>query len=367
MSLSLLTRHDVERWLPDPVSSKSGGFIAKLFLTIHRSMSCLPKGPLYTKSGTTRNSRNELERFFLWGQGLSVLDGDLDDSLAHAKELHDEVLTLLLRLGTSVLQCLSRDSGVPLKEVGEQCDDLKRLLDAAESLLHDEDDDLIETPDEDAFSISDTSDYGAAEILDEIAVYIDCLLDLCSVLEQPALDVHLEQEETEAPSKQEQFDVSSEEALIYCRRLRDRFEELPKYLVERLAETNVLRSARLRQKRARAQKLGEPEADNITESLFSNTDPRVVTDTTKSSVPPSSIFSIGSRKQSWSMSPVDFPDNESEGTFATFSTAASAISQGRPRVPPKPEARDGVIECPICLDALLPSDAKDGVTKMDWR
>src|SRR5277367_3823672 len=302
MSLSFLSRQDVESWVPEPAPSKGAGFVAKLFTTINRAMASLTSVLSMTKDEAHQRCRNEFERFFLWGQGLSIVDGDLDEVLVHSKELHFRVLSLLLRLGTAVLQGLSRDPVPSSQVLTEQCDDLRTLLDTTETMLQEPE------PHESARpytpSESDASEYEVREILEEISIYVDCLLDLSPSLDNPALDIQVEGSDEPPTQAKESFTVSSEEALVYCRRIRDRFEVLPKYLVERLAEANVLRAAALREMRSRPTKHEAPISDDITESLFSTTDHRV-TETTKSTVPSSSVFS----------SVMEFDDNASKATF----------------------------------------------------
>jgi hypothetical protein len=72
-------------------------------------------------------------------------------------------------------------------------------------------------------SESDTSEYEATEILEEISIYVDCL-DLSPSLDNPALDIQVEGSDEPLTQVKESFTVSSEEALIYCRKIRDRFE-----------------------------------------------------------------------------------------------------------------------------------------------
>ncbi len=285
------------------------------------------------------------------------MDGDLDEVLAHSKELNFRVLSLLLRLGTVVLQGLSRDSVPSSQVLTEQRDDLRTLLDTTETLLQEPE------PDESARpytpSESDASEYEAMEILEEISIYVDCLLDLSPSLDNPAFDIQAETSDEPPTQSKESYTVSSEEALIYCRKIRDRFEVLPKYLVERLAEANVLRAIALREMRSQPTKHDAPINDNITESLFSTTDHRV-TETTKSTGPSSSVFS----KVSFSghVPVLEFDDNASEVTFASFSTAASAISLGRPRVPPIPEIQGDGFNCPICFSCV--TNVK---TRKEWK
>ena len=357
MSLSFLSRQDVESWVPEPAPSKGGaGFVARLFTTINRAMASLTSVLSMTKDEAHQRCRNEFERFFLWGQGLSIVDGDLDEVLAHSKELHFRVLSLLLLLGTVVLQGLSQDPVPSSQVLTEQCDDLRTFLGTAETMLQEPE------PDESARpytpSESDASEYEATEILEEISIYVDCLLDLSPSLDNPALDIQVEASDEPPTQAKESFTVSSEEALIYCRKMRDRFEVLPKYLVECLAEANILRAAALREMQSRPTKHEAPISDDITESLFSTTDHRV-TETTKSTVP-SSRWSKASF--SGHVPVLEFDDNASEATFASFSTSASAISLGRPRVPPMPEIQGDWFNCPICFSRI--TNLK---TRKEWK
>lgn len=98
------------------------------------------------------------------------------------------------------------------------------------------------------------------------------------------------------------------------------------------------------------------------ESLFSTID-RGVTDTTKSTVPSSSVFSSlmkGPTRRSTAIT--HFSDSASKATFASFSTAQSAINQGRPRVPPMPEFEGDGFNCPICYERAV-----DVVSRKAWK
>jgi len=347
MSYSFLTRQDVESWVPEPAPSKGGsGLVAKLFVTICQAISSLTKMVSRAEAGVYQRCRNEFERLFLWGQGLSVADGDLDEKLASSKELHFGVLSLLLRLGTVTLQCLSRDAAPLSSSLAAQCEDLQSLLNTTEGLLQETEPGPGEADRPHTPTGSDVSDYDMVDLIEEISIYVDCLLDLSPSLDNPARDLPTEDLQETSTSPMETFDVSSEEALIYCRRIRDRFKALPKYLVERLAEANTVRAAALRERRSRPTKSDAftDDMEDITESLFSTTD-RGVTKTTKSTI----ISTIQSSSM-WSRTksfPVD--DAMSEATFASFSTTASVLGMGRPRVPPMPETQDGKVHCPLCL------------------
>lgn len=357
MSLPFLSRQDVESWVPEPaLSNRGAGFVAKLFTTINRAMASLSSVLSMTNDEVHQRCRNEFERFFLWGQGLSIVEGDLDEVLAHSKELRFQVLSLLLRLGTAVLQGLSGYLVSSSQVLIEQYDDLRTLLDTTESMLQEPE--LDESVEPYPLSESDASEYETIEILEEISIYVDCLLDLSPSLDNPAIDIQVERSDEPPTLAKESFTVSSEKALIYCRKIRDRFEALPKYLVERLAEANVLRATAIREMRSQPTKLEAPISDNITESLFSTTDHRI-TETTKSTVL-SSIFSKTSFSEHVPV--LEFDDNVSEITFASFSTAASAISLGHPRVPPMPKIQENGFNCPICFSFV--TNVK---TRKEWK
>lgn len=351
MSTSFLSRQDVESWLPEPTSSKNPGFVAKLFATIKAAFASLAALLSRTSvDGGHQRCQNELERFFLWGQGLSVVDGQLDEILAHSEELHFRVLSLLLRLGTVILDSLSGDQSPQSMVLSEQCDDLRILLDTTQAKLQESEPELIRS---DTLSVSDTSEYGLEDILEDITTYVDCLLDLAPSLDNPALDMPVEN--LDRSSTKETFAVSSEEAAIYCRRIRDRFISLPKYIVERLAEANVIRAAVLWSARSRNE-FSATAADAKSfpsESLFSTID-RGVTNTTKSTAPSSSVFSSLLKQVTRRPTAISqFSDNASKTTFASFSTAQSAINQGRLRVPPIPELEGDSFVCPICYKRVI--------------
>ncbi|RTE80655.1 hypothetical protein BHE90_004858 [Fusarium euwallaceae] len=280
MSSPFLSRQDIESWVPDAAASKSSvGFVAKLSTSIGRAMASLRKSLFELQDEACRASQDELDRFLLWCQGVGVADGHLDDILSQSNELHRQVLSLLLRLGSSVLQVISQILGQPSRLQLDDCDHLKALLNVVETMLRESDSDEHERPD--TPSGSDSSDYGLVETMEEISAYVDCLLDLAPALDNPVLDIQANDAEKPRSRANESFTTSCEEALVYCRKIRDSFDTLPKYLVERLAEANVVRAAKIREIQYQATEKGTPANDGITESLFSDKHPQI-TDTTKS-------------------------------------------------------------------------------------
>ena len=185
--------------------------------------------------------------------------------------------------------------------------------------------------------------FNIEDVVDDLADYVDCLMDLSQCLEHPALDFD---ETRHLPP--EVFNASSPQALLFCRRIRDRFPVLPLFLVERLGEANSIRSNRVREAQLRIPSGKEGDVgDDITETLFSDSMPKN-TDTTKSTFQSDSIF--------------DRP--MSVATFATTATTWSAIEQGRLRVPPLPkeaETDDGFL-CIACAKRL--TDVKN---RTNWK
>ncbi|KAM6528939.1 Serine/threonine-protein phosphatase PP1-gamma catalytic subunit [Fusarium falciforme] len=370
MSTPFLSRQDIESWVPEVVTSKgTAGFVAKLSTVISKAIASLRAILTGLQDEASRTCQNELERFLLWCQGLGVADGRLDEVLSRSKELHRQVLSLLLRLGTALLQAMSQVPGLPSQFQLDDCDHLRTMLDVVDTMLEDTDSDRhvrAATP-----SGSETSDHGLMDIMEEISVYIDCLLDLAPALDNPAFDILPDDPEEPLSGVKESFTTSCEEALIYCRKIRDRFDALPKYLVERLAEANVVRASRIREMQCQARDKETAANDGITESLFSGKRPPV-TETTKSSAAGPSVFSsVLASSSKWStqsasagrhVSLADFDDNISEATFASFSTTASSIAMGRPRMPPMPDMQDDGFDCTVCLLHLT-----DVTTRKKWK
>ena len=227
----------------------------------------------------------------------------------------------------------------------------------------------------------DESDFEAStieehfeEIVDDLATYVDCLMDLAPALENPASDYDNQPRQTR---QIESFDVSTALAANYCRKIRDRFTNLDIRLVEILGEANALRKQRIQQRPQVVQEIDkedndvdmDPTGDLQSEPMFSDEGPRfsVTTGSTFPSTQPlESIFDrpLPRRiKSSDSMSGGLTPerpttsdgDTASQATFASFSTTSSTKSQGRPRVPPLPvkAGSNNHFTCVACGQELL--------------
>ena len=203
-------------------------------------------------------------------------------------------------------------------------------------------------PENEPFSDSEISEEDFSELLDDVALYTDCLMDLTPALENPAPDILINDKEA-IPF--ESFKASSELAFSFCRRIRDQFPMLDVKLVERLAEANSRRSQRIQARVRDAPKSSNLRKDTVSaassEPAFSETGPDYSV-TTKSSFTPGSLFDEEPPTQKQA---TDWDDNASQTTFASFSTSFSVEDQfGRPKVPPLPEgaAKGRPFECIAC-------------------
>lgn len=193
------------------------------------------------------------------------------------------------------------------------------------------------------------------EILDDLATFVDCLMDLTPALEHPATDQDFQSRQTRPT---ESFNVSSALAANYCRKIRDRFADLDVKLLERLGEANALRTQRIQQRLRPSIEVVKEElgldVDPESEPMFSETGYKF-TETTKSTYqatrPSESIFDRPVRN----MEDVGIADILSQATFASFSTTSSSKGQGRPRVPPLPVEAGSreTFRCVACGNELL--------------
>ncbi|KAH8683773.1 hypothetical protein BGZ61DRAFT_480797 [Ilyonectria robusta] len=400
---------DVHSWLSEPgdyacslgIVGSFYGAIFDLFGKLVKAVQLCEKSRNLA-SETARPYSHELRRLYLWGDGFSVEEGHLDEILTNASELRHNVLSLLFQLSRVLSSEFDRVVGLDksqLQGLSEDMADLGRMQEQVGLTLQDSSaTQMNPSADWDSVSDSRSSDTGQ-ENLEDISTYIDCLMDLSQAVEHPAMDLFDDPDE-ESQQEAELFDVSTPQALSYCRKIRDRFPNLPRYLVERLGELNAERALCI--SRAEAARDLEPGTVRIsdkaeggldnksitnppTESLFSSTNPRL-TETTKSTMPTESSLSASpyhpegvkghlapsaaamiARSKKPAMKPLlslDFDDTASVATFASYSTTASALSQGRPRIPPLPEAAEtsGTFDCPACWRGL-----RGPMTRTQWK
>ncbi|KAH6842692.1 hypothetical protein B0I37DRAFT_448126 [Chaetomium sp. MPI-CAGE-AT-0009] len=398
------TRHlDVQSWLPEPSDVSSLGLagslceaILNLFIPLTRHI--IREARVLDPESSLSSFSREVERFFLWCQGFSAGNGHLDDILSKSQELRFCILTALYGLGSSirdgVARFLSEESWAK-----DPARDLQGLLEQTVIALGLSELEALEDEGEEGDVDESAADLSADEMeVDDftsvITTYIDCLMDSSTALQSPVVDIDLSGA-AQTHLSLETFEVSSPQASAFCRKIRDRFPKLAKWLVERLGEGNACRASILKDLRAdrleivvanpEAAKDGAESDDSITpsEALFSDSQPKV-TDTTRSTFQSDSIFDR-SQAGSSSMAPPTHPvprspkrvvnldpgdDVSSMGSadvsFATFSSfsTVSALKGGRPRVPPLPDEANqgGPFVCYICNQSMA-----EGLTRSTWK
>lgn len=188
---------DAQR-LPEPSLISLHGLAGDLFKAILGLYIVITQQASQTKH--SRRLHSELERFFLWGEGLSVSDGQLDDTLSKYPELRHTVLSTLYELGKVIKDDLLRVIGgtTHSEEYGSSAEfvltdlaqsdmtrELQRLLkNAATVSIVPKARADFESGSDDGFTRDDLD-----EILDDLATYIDCLMDLSLALESPIVDL----------------------------------------------------------------------------------------------------------------------------------------------------------------------------------
>ncbi|RYP71834.1 hypothetical protein DL771_004546 [Monosporascus sp. 5C6A] len=360
---------DVRSWLPEPSDISTLGLAGTLFEAILNLLTLLARHATQGEHDEVPCSysntlHQEAERLSLWGDAFSASNGQLDEILSKSTELRQSVVLPLYELGVTLKDGAMRtvlgksgDSKLedPLRE-------LRRLLEQAAVVLNTSDG----IDDKDRVSESGFSTSVMDDFLEDISTYIDCLMDLSLALENPVIDL---EPADSASQNLETFDVSSPQAMAFCRKIRDRFPKPEKWLVERLGEGNACRALALKDLREGLldSQTSEPEIRKVSvelegsvlpsEGLFSDSQQKM-TETTLSTFRSGSIFdkSIPDLQV--------FDDSASFVTSASFSTTLSAVNMGRPRLPPLPEeALEGrPFSCLACHQTLT-----GGLTRSEWK
>ncbi|RSL53524.1 hypothetical protein CEP51_014875 [Fusarium floridanum] len=122
----------------------------------------------------------ESERLFLWGDGISAADGHLDKVLAPSSELYQAVLSTLHELGKVANNDLAQ-AVAPSGPAGPPTEtrELQRLLTEASVILNAPN----ATEDPDCLSDNENGPCTLEDVLDDMATYIDCLMDLSLALD----------------------------------------------------------------------------------------------------------------------------------------------------------------------------------------
>ncbi|KAK4215172.1 hypothetical protein QBC37DRAFT_130493 [Rhypophila decipiens] len=381
---------NVEGWSVEPdvhathlgVAGSFYESILRLFTALINHSQTISASGKFTDDTSYRYTQ-EIRRLYLWGDGFMATEGHLDEVLARAPQLRLSVLSLLLQLGRALTSDFPKLHFVDDPEklsppVTASLKDVKEMQDYVSNVLSDSASFLDWPGEADSITSSHTSEWNDDDILEDVACYIDCLMDLSSVLDAQALDLGVET--AVGDGEVEVFDVSSRLADTFCRKLRDQYQNMSKKLVERFGEANAARSTRLSELRevqlrfaaAGGQQLEvgaitiprdvekpavESSKETVSEYLFTESRERATATTGPSSFPSDSLpdnpeYSKGTNATK-KPSPAD-DDALSIATFESFSTTKSAVLQGR-RVPPRlpAEAYEGEsFQCLACQSTL---------------
>lgn len=300
--------------------------------------------------------QNELQRLFLWADGVSVQDGYLDEALLRSPDLRSSVLFIILELGNVVCYDLFESIGINGGSTVDIDEDRKNAV-SLKLKVHaslQEDVQALHFDSADS-SNSESFEPDLDDVLANITMLIDGLMDLSLALEGSMID--FDRKHLEARNPAEAFNVSLS-ALAYCQKIRDRFPRLPAYLVERLGNANLQRANMLRDIKNTTQAV-DYGSGFFEESVFSESIPQV-TDPTKLSFSKDFVFS----KKDLQKQPHEDFSKSSEATFEILSTSTSMVNQGRFRVPPLPQqAENGnAFRCEYCAKTI-----KGLFTRRQWK
>ncbi|KAK4160615.1 hypothetical protein QBC43DRAFT_359334 [Cladorrhinum sp. PSN259] len=194
--MSLEKSSIVERWrdshenssIPDlgPVSSfwSSNLSLFKNLLRLAKTAEpFLPPSDLFPRLVS------ELQRFYLWGDGVSASQGHLDKVLDQSAELRHGTLFIMDQLSRTLSDDLYRLVNTkPHRDnaLTAAMTEIHQMQKIADNFLSADEVDM--DPELDCSSLPENLEMvslDAEEVLEDIITYIDCLMDLCDALENP--------------------------------------------------------------------------------------------------------------------------------------------------------------------------------------
>ncbi|KAJ6011031.1 hypothetical protein N7451_002443 [Penicillium sp. IBT 35674x] len=152
------------------------------------------------KTEHSRRLRSELERLLLWEDAISISDSQLEEDFSESSDLRQTVLATLYELGKVVNDNLIRAvDGITRSEESNGFAE-SFLTDLTQSNMAQKLQKLLKkaapvrvvpetTTDVESPSDGESMRYDLDEILDDVATYIDCLMDLSLALEEPIVDI----------------------------------------------------------------------------------------------------------------------------------------------------------------------------------
>jgi len=367
---------DIQSWVIEPSGAPPPGIVGSLFEAILDAGIEVAK--LAPEAEQSRRLHGELERFVLWGYGASISNGQLDDMLSKSRELRQAVLSAIYGLGRVFINdLLLAYQAVDTRSSSSYASPTIQTLQEQLEMISSTSEDVRRLSWENLSDDENTRDT-ISEVIDIIEFYINCLMDLSSMVDTIDVD-----DDEDLETRLETFNVDTELARLYCRRIRDQFPELPKFLVERLGKANELRTSQLKSLQLRvltqstdegerAGKAGKEEGSTQpSENLLSNVQREMtVTNGTDASQMPESVFD---KANPIPYHPIPIPKtdpdriivphDDAQSFVSSSSFASSSSVTGRRylrRVPPLPEARP--VQCPACHNILHSVD-----TEIDWK
>lgn len=280
--------------------------------------------------------RDEFRKFYMWNEGFSTLSGHLDCILATSKDLRATTLGLMVNWAKSLLKGLESQSTQKVRtaitnvyqvpttlskydwtDVSPKFDKLKEVTRKTRQIAYTaradtnalcSQSDALDIDESSSDSDSDSSEDGIEVILEDMACFMQSLVDLSPSLEYPAPD--FVPKEIPNINFMEKLSGIPEPARPFATNINDRYPLINDYLlVKKLAEANWKRNEQLRAKTTSEKDNEQPVADDTT-----------VSGVTKSSAPDSDVFSAPVVRKP-----------ESVTSFAT--SVGDELDRGRRRIP----------------------------------
>ncbi|KAJ5671376.1 hypothetical protein N7507_000503 [Penicillium longicatenatum] len=185
---------DTKRSLPEPADNSVLVLASDLFKAILSLFTSIAQHSAQMKH--SRRLRSELERFFLWGDALSISNGQLDEVLSKSSDLRQTVLSTLYELGSIINDSLLRAVSELIQSTKSEGSVESDLTDLTQSDMARQLQKILEkaapvlvTPKDTAnferLSDDESMRYDLDEVLEDIAIFVDCLMDLSLALESP--------------------------------------------------------------------------------------------------------------------------------------------------------------------------------------
>ncbi|CAI6332942.1 unnamed protein product [Periconia digitata] len=232
---------------PDPNTAESG-ILARLVRGCLDIFATLTKENDYLRS-LQRRDQNIIKRSHdtlrLWTDSHGVREGKLDHALERSKTLRDTTLLTLSSLCGALLACSRKLGPRNASDTSTAIRDAQILYDQTRYVLASSDEDTSDSDVDSDSSSEDLNDDLRGHLVSEIKTYINCLVDLDTALECPAVDPgHVD--EPVHPRLEERSAYE-----YYAELIQSKFPEVGSDLAECLGKANWDRYKRLKDIRER--------------------------------------------------------------------------------------------------------------------